>query len=82
MTDTPDGPEVYGLKLRQLPENCQATKVIAIVEYVNMETGESYIAGKYSDDLRIWEIIGMLETIKAQETYNFVSLPDDPDLDI
>lgn len=77
-----NGPEVYGLKLRPLKNNCQATKVIAIVEYVDMESGDSFLAAKYSDDLRLWEIVGMLETIKAEEIAKFTDLPDEPDLDL
>lgn len=77
-----EGPDVYGLRLRPLRENCQATRVVAIVEYIDMSDGVRYIAAKYSDDVAIWDLVGMVETIKSQTLHDFINLPDDPDLDV
>lgn len=59
--------DVYGVRVKDLPENWQGLEVVVLVKALN-EDGKVCTIFRYSENLMGWEAIGLLRVAEAAAT--------------
>lgn len=77
--------EVYGVRIKDIPENWQGLEVVCLIKALN-EDGKVSTIFRYSENLMGWEAVGLLRVAEAaavsdmlDDMYSSEEIEDDED---